>query len=67
MNLNKIKGKIAEQGKKKSDSAQYIGITPQSLNKKLNGKVKMTTEDAKKVCEFLNIVDYIERTEIFLS
>lgn len=67
MRLNKIKGKIVEQGKKTADLAEYMGITPQTLSKKLNGKIRFNVDDAKKICDFLNITDDSEKTEIFLT
>lgn len=67
MNLNKLKGKIIEADKSKKLLAEYLGISVQALGKKLNGKTKITTDDAYKCCEFLEIYDPIEKAEIFLS
>lgn len=65
MKLNKLKGKIAEKGLKKSDISKCFGITIQALNKKLSGKTKITVEDANKFCKILNLTDANEIYDIF--
>ena len=67
LNINKLNGKIAELGFKKKDLAMRFGISVQALNNKLRGKTKITTDDAVRFCEILNIDNYADRTDIFLS
>ena len=67
MNLNKLAGKVAESGKSKKELAKAFGISVQAINKKLNGKTKITTDDAQIFCKTLNIDDYKEKAEIFLQ
>ncbi len=67
MNIPKLNAKITERGIKKKDLAKSFGITVQALNKKLRGLTKITTDDALKFCEILNISNDSEKTEIFLQ
>lgn len=67
MNLNKLAGKVAESGKRKKELAKAFGISVQALNKKLNGKTKISTDDAQKFCSVLEITDIKEKAEIFYS
>ena len=67
MNLRKLNGKIAESGIKKKYIAKQFNISVQALSKKLNGTTKISTDDAVKFCEVLNITDATERDEIFLQ
>lgn len=67
MNLPKLHGKIAEEGKKRKYLADAMGITVQALGKKLSGKSKITVSDAEKFCTLLNISSDREKCEIFLD
>lgn len=67
MKLEKLKGKIAESNLSKKVIAQKMGITQQALGKKLNGKTKITTVDATRLCDILEISDDNEKVNIFLT
>lgn len=66
MQVDKLRGVIAQKGKKKKDIALAFGISVQALNKKLKGQSKITTEDATKFCDILEITNDAEKCEIFL-
>lgn len=65
MNTDIIRGKIAEKRKSQSIIAKEIGISAQSLCRKLNGKRQFTVIEATKLCEALDI-SIEERAKIFL-
>lgn len=70
MNLAKLNGVIIEKSKInnlniKKKIAEALGISNQALGKKLNGKTKITTDDAQIISELL-CLSYNERVEIFL-
>lgn len=67
MNLNKLNAKIVENGLKKKDVANKLGISVQALNKKLNGTTKITTIDAILMCSIIGIKDNAEKVDIFLT
>lgn len=56
----KIKGKIVEHGLSQAKVAQLLGISTNSLNSKLNGKVEFTICEATNLIEILNISDPID-------
>ncbi len=57
INLMKIKGKMTEKGFTQRELAEILGISIQSLNKKLNGKVEFVISEATKLIEVLDIND----------
>ncbi len=67
VNLLKLKAKLVEKNKTKADFAKALGISVQAVNKKLNGKTKISTDDAAIICDFLQITNYAEKAEIFLN
>lgn len=67
MKTNKLKGKIIESGYSQRSLAEEIGISANTLNSKVNGKVPFTTNEAAIICEKLGIVDDSERVSIFLT
>lgn len=54
---NKIKGKIIEHGYNMESFAKAIGISRQTLTKKLNGSSEFTVSEIYKICETLNIAN----------
>lgn len=66
MNYNVIRGKIAEKRTSQKKLAIEMGITPQSLSRKLTGKRQFTVEEAARLCYLLEI-PLEKRAEIFLQ
>jgi transcriptional regulator with XRE-family HTH domain len=67
MNINKLRGKMAEKKITQKEMAEHLGISTQAFNRKMNGKVRFSNEDAIIICQKLNIEDLAERAEIFLD
>lgn len=55
MNNNKLKAKLVELGCSQTKLAKSLGITLQSLNRKLNGKSKLTLEEVNRIILILGI------------
>lgn len=66
MNINKLKGKIVENGMNVEKLADMIGIDRSSLYRKLSNAEKITIGEACKMKEALELSD-AEACEIFLS
>lgn len=64
---NKLKGKIAEAGYSQRSLARELGISKNTLNSKVNGKVPFNTLEIERLCEKLGIYDGAEKASIFLS
>lgn len=66
MNINKLKGKIVENGLNVEKLAEAIGTERSSLYRKLNDAEKITIGEAAKMKEALSLTD-AEAFEIFLA
>lgn len=66
MNLNKLRGKMVEQGVRVSDLAQKTGISESALYRKFGNFEKITIGEAVVIKEVLNLTE-AEACEIFLS
>lgn len=66
MNINKLKGKIVENGMNVEALAEKIGVERSSLYRKLNSAEKITIGEAAKIKEALCLSD-AEAYEIFLA
>lgn len=66
MNVNKLRGKIVENGMNVEELASKIGVDRASLYRKLNNAEKITIGDAAKMKEALALSD-TEAYEIFLA
>lgn len=55
INLNKIKGLIAENGDTQEDLAKKLGCSKATVNYMLNGVVRMTLETATKIAKIYRI------------
>ena len=62
----KIQKLLIDREKNNRQLAEYMGITPQALNKKIRGISKWTIDDADLVCDFLGVTDPVEKAGIFL-
>lgn len=55
MNANKIKAKIVERGMTQGEVAKIIGISPNSLSRKLLGKRDFLLSEAIALCTVLEL------------
>jgi DNA-binding Xre family transcriptional regulator len=67
VNINKLRGKIVEQGVTIEKLAQEIGIDRSTLYRKMNGQGEtFTIREANLICKTLNLNGQ-EATAIFFS
>lgn len=66
--MNKLKGKMREQGKRYSDCAKYIGISTSTFCDKINAKddKEFKRSEIVKLIEFLALTKE-EANEIFFN
>lgn len=64
---NKLKGKIAEAGYSQRSLAVELGMSKNTLNAKVNGKVPFNTVEIERLCAKLGIYDGSEKAAIFLE
>ena len=64
INIGKLKGKIVENGYSTREFAKLIGITYEALNRRLNGRVEFTIQEANNAAKALNLTT-TETSEIF--
>ena len=55
MSFDKLKGKMTEARISQAKMAEYLEISPQSLNTKLNGRNSFTLEEVIKRSEILHL------------
>ena len=55
MNLKKLKGLIVEKSISQLELAKSMGLTPQTLNRKLNGKSEFSIVEADTISKLLGI------------
>lgn len=67
MAVNKLKGKIAEAGFSQRSLAEALGMSKNTLNAKVNGKVPFNTVEIEQICKVLGIRDVTEKATIFLT
>lgn len=67
MEPNKLKAKIVEMGFSQTSLAPRVGMSKNTLNAKVNGRIPFNTDEIKRVCAVLNIVDNAEKSIIFLG
>ncbi len=60
MNPNLLRAKITEIGLTQAQVANGIGISSNSLSRKLSGKREFKLSEVTKLCEFLNISNPID-------
>lgn len=64
MNGNLLKAKIAERGETQGSVAKAVGMSPNSLNRKIGGKRDFTLGEVNRLCDYLQIQN---PADIFLS
>lgn len=67
MNTKLFKAKLVEKGITQKELAKVRGCTPNTINRMVNGHIKMSTEDAIFFCDILGISDEEEKCKIFLN
>lgn len=67
MNANKLLGLMAEKRITQRELAKKLGVSKNTINNKINGKVDFNTAEATKICEILELTDPKTKTEIFLN
>lgn len=67
MQGNILKGIMAEQEVTQTGLAKEIGMSKNTLNAKINGKVPITDIEIFKICKALHITDPVLKCRIFLS
>ncbi|NFO86501.1 DUF739 family protein [Clostridium botulinum] len=60
MNSNKLKGKMIEKSYTQKNLAKELGITPQSLNAKINKRSQFTLDEVVKIVSILDIDNPME-------
>ena len=67
VNKNKLRGAIVRSGHTQTSLSQKLGMSRNALSAKVNGRSPITTEEAKRICQELGIVNDQEKIEIFLA
>ena len=67
VNLIRLKAAMVCAGLNQGAFAKRLRMAPNTLNAKVNGKSKITTEEATEMCEILGITEDREKVAIFLS
>jgi len=67
VNVNKLKGAMVREGYSQITFAKKLRMSKNTLNAKLNGRAKITTDEAKEMCRVLHIETESEKVDIFLS
>ncbi len=55
MNVPKLRGKMAEKNVTRESLAKVLNINIATLHRKLTGKSKFTTDEAKKIANILEL------------
>lgn len=66
MKRNLLKAKMVEKGKTQSEIAQEIGMSTNSLSRKVNGKREFTASEIRKLIKCLSL-DPATYHEIFFT
>lgn len=67
VNVNKLKAAMVREGYTQPRFAEALKMSINTLNAKVNGKTKISTDEAKLMCKVLNIKDDVEKVDIFLA
>lgn len=67
VDVNKLKGAIARAGYSQETLAKEMNMSPNTLNAKVNGKSRITTDEVVEMCNVLSIDSDSEKIEIFLA
>lgn len=67
VDTNKLKSAMVKAGFSQNTFAKELGMSINTLNAKINGKAKISTDEAKNMCDVLGIHAQKEKVEIFLN
>ena len=67
MNANLLKAKMTEKQQTQEMLAEEVGISTNTLNRKLKGRSEFTLSEVIKIIQVLDIGDSAKVHEIFLS
>ena len=67
VNTNKLKGAMVQAGYNQNTLAERLNMSKNTLSAKLNGKTKISVDEACEMCKILNIEGTQLKCEIFLS
>jgi transcriptional regulator with XRE-family HTH domain len=67
LNVNLLKAAIVRVGYTQGEFAQKIGISFNTLSRKMSGVSPFNVDEIDKACEVLNLTDCEEICSIFLS
>ena len=59
VNLNKIKGLMAENGDTQKDLADKLGVSAETARNYINGKVAMRVDTISKIAEIYNVAPLV--------
>lgn len=62
MNLNRLKGLMAEKGVTRSELAKILNISLKTLSLKINGKTSFKVNELILICDYFNV-----KPDFFLS
>lgn len=66
LDAQKLKGKIVEAGMTQGELAKTIGISQNTLTRKLTGRRDFTVGEVVRICDALHITDNGQKAQIFL-
>jgi len=66
LDAKKLKGKIVEAGMTQGELAKIIGISQNTLTRKLTGRRDFTVGEIDRICDALHITDNGQKSQIFL-
>ncbi len=66
LDAQKLKGKIVEAGITQGELAKRIGISQNTLTRKLTGRRDFTIGEIDRICNVLQITDNSLKAQIFL-
>jgi DNA-binding Xre family transcriptional regulator len=67
VNTEALRKKIADRGIKYKNIAAMLGISPYTLQLKVDGKNEFVTSEVSGLCDILEITDLAEKEEIFFA
>ena len=62
----KLKGKIVEAGMTQGELAEKIGISQNTLSRKIAGRRDFTIGEIDRICDVLHITENEQKCQIFL-
>lgn len=65
MNIQKLKGKMAENGISQLKLAELTGMNKNTLNSRFKGRTEFCLEEAEIICKALRISDPADIASIF--